>query len=51
VFGINWALFMTFVPMVFPDALADTALRVGLDILLVTGAALLVGALRPQAVG
>ena len=43
VYGVNWALFMTFVPMVFPDALADTALRVGIDILLVTGAALLAG--------
>ena len=42
-FGANWALFMAFVPMVFPDALLDTALRVGLDILLVTGAALLIG--------
>jgi hypothetical protein len=51
VFGANWALFMTFVPMVFPGALADTALRVGLDILLVTGAAFLAGALRPQAAG
>ncbi len=51
IFGANWALFMTFVPMVFPDALVDTALRVGLDILLVTGAALLVGGLRPQAAG
>jgi hypothetical protein len=49
VFGANWTLFMTFVPMVFPDALTDTALRVGLDILLVTGAAWLAGALRPQA--
>jgi hypothetical protein len=51
VFGANWALFMTFVPMVFPDALADTALRVGADILLVTGAAFLVWALRRQEVG
>ena len=42
VFGANWALFMTFVPMVFPVALADTMLRVGLDIVLVTDAALLV---------
>ena len=50
-FGANWALFMTFVPMVFPDALADTALRVGLDILFVTGAAFLVGAHRPQGAG
>ena len=45
VFGANWALFMTFVPMVFPDALVDTVLRVGLDILFVTGAALLVSKL------
>lgn len=51
VFGANWALFMSFVPMVFPGALADTALRVGLDILLATGAALLAGVLRPQAAG
>ncbi len=43
VYGVNWALFMTFVPMVFPDALADTALRVGIDILLVVIAALLAG--------
>jgi hypothetical protein len=43
VFGANWTLFMAFVPMVFPDALPDTALRVGVDILLVTGAALLMG--------
>lgn len=42
-FGVNWALFMVFVPMVFPDALPDTALRVGVDIVLVTGAALLMG--------
>ena len=42
-FGANWALFMVFVPMVFPDALLDTALRVGLDILFVTCAALLLG--------
>jgi hypothetical protein len=41
VFGTNWALFMTFVPMVFPDALLDSTLRVGLDILLATGASLL----------
>jgi hypothetical protein len=46
---VNWVLFMTFVPMVFPGALADTALRVGLDILLVTGAAFLAGLLRRQA--
>ena len=45
VFGANWALFMTFVPMVFPDALVDTVLRVGLDVLLVTGAVLLVSKL------
>ncbi|MGY6534799.1 MAG: hypothetical protein ACXIVG_05575 [Pararhodobacter sp.] len=51
VFGVNWVLFMTFVPMVFPGALPDTALRVGLDILLVKGAALLVGALQRQAAG
>lgn len=51
VFGVNWALFMSFVPMVFPDAWADTALRVGLDILIVTCAALLVARLRPQAAG
>ncbi|MFN4098451.1 MAG: hypothetical protein ACK4GT_01620 [Pararhodobacter sp.] len=51
VFGFNWALFMTFVPMVFPDALADTALRVGLDILFVSGAALLVAFPRPQVAG
>lgn len=42
-FGANWALFMAFVPLVFPDALTDSALRVGLDILLVTSAALLMG--------
>lgn len=47
VFGANWALFMAFVPMVFPDALADSALRVGLDTLFVTGAALLVGLSEP----
>jgi len=41
VFGANWTLFMAFVPLVFPNALADSALRVGLDILLVTGAAFL----------
>lgn len=29
VFGTNWALFMTFVPMVLPDALRDSTLRVG----------------------
>ncbi len=51
VFGANWALFMTFVPMVFPGALADTVLRVGLDILFATGAALLVDARRPHATG
>lgn len=51
IFGANWALFMTFVPMVFPDALADTALRVGLDIQFVSGAALLVALARPQAAG
>ncbi|MCC5988569.1 MAG: hypothetical protein JJT95_12875 [Pararhodobacter sp.] len=51
VFGANWALFMTFVPMAFPDALADTALRVAADILLVTGAAFLVGVMRRQATG
>jgi hypothetical protein len=54
VYGVNWALFMTFVPMVFPGALADTALRVGLDILLVTSAALLAGSrgeVAPQAAG
>jgi len=51
VFGVNWVLFMTFVPMVFPGALADTALRVGLDILLVTGAAFLAGLLQRQAAG
>jgi len=45
VFGANWALFMTFVPMVFPDALVDTVLRVGLDVLFVTGAVLLVSKL------
>lgn len=50
-FGANWALFMTFVPMVFPDALTDTALRVGLDILLVTGAALVAGREGHQAAG
>lgn len=32
---------MTFVPMVFPDALRDSTLRVGLDILLATRASLL----------
>lgn len=51
VFGANWALFMSFVPMVFPGALADTALRVGLDILLVTGATLLAGVPQRQAAG
>lgn len=51
VFGANWALFMTFVPLVFPDALTDTVLRVGLDILLVTGAGLLLGARRLHAAG
>ena len=51
VFGVNWALFMTFVPMVFPDALADTALRVGLDILFVTGVAFLVAVPCPQVAG
>ena len=51
VFGANWALFMNFVPMVFPGALPDTALRVGLDILLVTGAGLLLGARRLHAAG
>ena len=51
VFGANWTLFMTFVPMVFPDALAGTVVRVSLDIVLVTGAAFLVGVLRPQVVG
>ncbi len=45
IFGANWALFMAFVPMVFPGALVDTALRVSIDILLVTGAALLVSKL------
>jgi len=42
VFGVNWALFMVFVPMVFPDTLADVVLRVGIDIGLVTLACLLV---------
>lgn len=51
VFGANWALFMSFVPMVFPDALSDTALRIGLDILFVSGAALLVAVPRPQVAG
>jgi len=50
-FGANWALFMAFVPMVFPGALADTALRVGLDILFVSGAALLVAFQRPLVAG
>ncbi|WFE75207.1 hypothetical protein [Roseinatronobacter sp. S2] len=50
-FGANWALFMAFVPMVFPDALLDTAMRVGLDILLVTCAALMVGLKRYQGAG
>ncbi len=49
-FGANWALFMTFVPMVFPGALADAALRVGLDVLLVTGAASLARLERRHAV-
>ena len=49
VFGANWALFMAFVPMVFPDALPDTTLRVGLDILLVTVAAFMVGLARRHA--
>lgn len=49
IFGANWALFMTFVPMVFPGALADTALRVGLDILFVTCAAMIVEIKRPNA--
>ncbi len=43
IFGANWVLFMAFVPMVFPDAALDSFLRVAIDILLVTGAALLVG--------
>jgi len=51
VFGANWALFMVFVAMVFPDALVDSALRVGLDIVLVTGAAFLMGVLRRQGAG
>ncbi|MFN4128954.1 MAG: hypothetical protein ACK4GC_03945 [Paracoccaceae bacterium] len=51
VFGANWALFMAFVPMVFPDALLDTALRVGLDLLLVTGASVLAGREGRQAAG
>lgn len=51
VVGANWALFMTFFPMGFSGALADTALRVGLDVLLVTGAVLLAGVPRPQAAG
>lgn len=36
VFGINWALFMAFVPMVFADALVDAVVRVAIDIALVT---------------
>lgn len=43
IFGANWAFFMSFVPMVFPGALSDTALRVGIDVLLVTAAGLIVG--------
>ena len=43
IFGVNWALFMVFVPMVFPDAVLDSILRVGIDILLVTAAGLIVG--------
>jgi hypothetical protein len=35
-FGLNWALFMLFVPMIFPGSLTDVLLRVGLDIALVT---------------
>lgn len=46
VFAVNWALFMLFVPMVFPDALADVAVRVGLDIVLVTVAAAWTGSSR-----
>jgi hypothetical protein len=46
VFGVNWALFMAFVPMIFPDTLDDVALRVGIDVALVTLACLLVAALR-----
>lgn len=43
IFGANWVLFMAFVPMVFPDAVLDSILRVGIDILLVTAASLIVG--------
>ncbi len=46
VFAVNWALFMLFVPLVFPDALADVAVRVGLDIVLVAVAATWTGASR-----
>ena len=46
VFAVNWALFLLFVPMVFPDALADVAVRVGLDIVLVTVAATWTGPSR-----
>jgi hypothetical protein len=41
VLGLNWALFMVFVPMIFPGTLTDVLLRVGLDIALVTLACLL----------
>jgi hypothetical protein len=47
VFGVNWALFMVFVALIFPDALSDVVLRVGIDVALVTLAGLLVAALRP----
>ncbi|MCC5974902.1 MAG: hypothetical protein JJT81_12730 [Rubellimicrobium sp.] len=49
IFGANWVLFMTFVPMVFPDALADTVLRVGLDMLFVTCGAMMVELQRRNA--
>jgi hypothetical protein len=49
VFGVNWALFMAFVPMVFADALADSVQRVSVDIALVTIAcALAVGVGRAR---
>lgn len=43
VFGVNWALFMVFVPLIFPDTMTDFVLRIGVDVLLVTLACLLAG--------
>jgi len=47
VFGVNWALFMVFVAMIFPGTLGDVVSRVVIDIVLVTLASLLIAALRP----